>query len=297
MSDGEGKRIPTGFEREILELKLAQLLPTRQLKDAYRQSAKYKALVGSIEEVGLIEPLVVYPQQGDQYLLLDGNVRYYALKQLGIAQAQCLVSTDDESYTYNTKVNRVSPIQAYRMIKKALDAGVPEERIAKALNWSPKTIGQTRSVLSNLCPEAIEVLKDKDVPLLALRLLKRVKPLRQIEIAELMRSTGNYSAPYARMLVLMSGKDQFVEYNNRRKRMEPVRPEDLAKMENELKALERDFQLLDETYARNVMDLTLAKTYLKKLLDNGKVVRFIAQKYPDVLSELQKIVEATSLES
>lgn len=297
MSDVKEPPISTGFERELLELKLEQLLPTKQLKDATKQSTKYRSIVASIEEVGLIEPLVVYPQPNGQYLLLDGNVRFYALKQLEIGKAACLVSTDDEAYTYNTKVNRVAPIQAYRMIKKALEAGVPEERIAKALNWSPKTIANTRSILSNLCPEAIEILKDKDVALLALRELKKVKPLRQIEIAELMRSTGNYKAPYARALVLMSGKDQFVEYNNRRKRMEPVRPEDLAKMEHELKALERDFQLLDETYARNVMDLTLAKTYLKKLLDNGKVVRFIAQKHADVLSELQKIVDSASLEA
>ena len=44
------------------------------------------------------------------------------------------------------------------MIKKALDAGVPEERIAKALSWSANTIANTRSILSNLCPEAIEIL-------------------------------------------------------------------------------------------------------------------------------------------
>jgi hypothetical protein len=193
--------------------------------------------------------------------------------------------------------NRVAPIQAYRMIKKALDAGVPEARIAKALNWSPKTIANTRSILSNLCPEAIEILKDKDIAVDSLRELKKVKPMRQIEIAELMRSTGNYKTPYARALVVMSPKDQLIEYNNSRKRMEPIRPEELAKMEHELKALERDFQLLDETYARNVMDLTLAKTYLKKLLDNGRVVRFLAQKHADLLAEFQKIADSGALEA
>jgi hypothetical protein len=146
------------------------------------------------------------------------------------------------------------------------------------------------------CPEAIEILKDKDIAIDSLRELKKVKPMRQIEIAELMRSTGNYKTPYARALVVMSPKDQLIEYNNTRKRMEPMRPEELAKMEHELKALERDFQLLDETYARNVMDLTLAKTYLKKLLDNGRVVRFWAQKHADLLAEFQKIADSGALE-
>ena len=76
-----------------------------------------------------------------------------------------------------------------------------------------------------------------------------------------------------------------------------ARPEDLARMENELKALEKDFAMLDESYGRNVVDLTVARGYLKKLLDNGKVVRFLAQKYPEILAEFQRVVEAMSLEA
>lgn len=297
MSDERRKAIQHVFEREILQLKHQQLLPTKQLNDSITQSHKYQAIISSIQEVGLIEPLVVFPQANAQYLILDGNMRFHALKQLATEPVACLISTDDEAYTYNKRVNRVAPIQAYRMIKKALDAGVPEERIAKAINWSTKTIAKTRSMLAGLCPEAIEILKDKDVAILALREMKRVKPIRQIEIAELMRAAGNYSEPYARALVARSTDDQLAnDYSGAIRRKAP-RSEELAKMEQELNSLERDFQLLDETYARNVMDLTLAKTYLKKLLDNGRVVRFIAQKHSDVLSELQKIVESGSLES
>jgi hypothetical protein len=67
-------------------------------------------------------------------------------------------------------------------------------------------------------------------------------------------------------------------------------------MENELKALERDFAVIDESYGRNVVDLTLARGYLKKLLDNGKVVRFLNSRYPEFLAEFQRIIEAVSLE-
>lgn len=291
------KAVSTGFKPELLTLKLDQLLPTKQLSEPTRLSPKYKAIVSSIREVGIIEPLMVFPQPDGRYLLLDGNARYYALKDLGLPDAPCLVSTDDEAYTYNTKVNRVSPIQAYRMIKKALDAGVPEDRIAKALNWSPKTVANTRSVLSNLCPEAVEILKDKPVALLGLRELKKVKPMRQIEIAELMRSTGNYASPYCRALVATSAQDQFVDFVGRRKRTAPARPEELARIEHELKARERDFLLLDDTYARNVMDLTLAKTYIKKLLECSRVVRYLAQKQAELLSEFQQILDTSSLET
>ena len=50
----------------------------------------------------------------------------------------CLVSTDDEAFTYNKRVNRIAIIQEHRMILKAIERGVPEERIAKALNIDVK---------------------------------------------------------------------------------------------------------------------------------------------------------------
>ena len=45
------------------------------------------------------------------------------------------------------------------------------------------------------------------------------------------------------------------------------------------------------------MNLTLARGYLKKLFDNGKVVRWLAQRQAEVLGELQKVVDANSLEA
>ena len=102
---------------------------------------------------------------------------------------------------------------------------------------------------------------------------------------------------YAEALVMMAPSDQQVEQAPTKKPTTMTRPEDLARMENELKALEKDFAMLDDAYGRNVVDLTLARGYLKKLLDNGKVVRFLAQKYPEILAEFQRVVEAMSLEA
>ena len=55
----------------------------------------------------------------------------------------------------------------------------------------------SRTVLKDICAEAIELLKDKPVATAALSLFKHVKPLRQIEMAELMNRMGNYGKAYA----------------------------------------------------------------------------------------------------
>lgn len=290
------KQVHAAFAMEPVTVRLEDLLVTRAFDANVKHTTKYKALASSVREVGIIEPPVVHPHKGGKYLLLDGHARIEVLRELGQTEVLCLVSTDDESYTYNHKVNRLAPIQANRMIMKALDAGVAEERLARALNLNVTTIRQNRSLLSDICPEAIEILKDKQIHQAAIRALKKVKPIRQIEIAELMATSGTYTSAYAEALVMITPADLLADLPGAKK-PSAARPEDLTRMENEIKALEKDFALLDESYGRNVVDLTLARGYLKKLLDNGKIVRFLAQRYPEFLAEFQRIVEAVSLEA
>lgn len=131
------------FETERLNLSLDAILPVRQLNDPQKQFIRYKTILASIKEVGVIEPLMVYPQKGrrDQFLLMDGHLRYYALKELGIKDAECLITTEDESYTFNARINRLSPIQEHTMIMKAVKNGVTPKRIASALNLKLRDIG------------------------------------------------------------------------------------------------------------------------------------------------------------
>jgi ParB-like chromosome segregation protein Spo0J len=59
------------------------------------------------------------------------------------------------------------------MILKAIDAEVPEERIAKALNVTARRVRESRSKVADLSPETLEHLKDKPIADMALRLLRR----------------------------------------------------------------------------------------------------------------------------
>ena len=125
-----------GFELRTVRLALDLILPVRQIKDPQKSAGRYRSILTSIKEVGLIEPLVVHPQRDvpGRYLLLDGHIRCAALKELGETEADCIIATDDESYTYNARVNRLNPIQEHKMITKAVQHGVRPERIAAALN-------------------------------------------------------------------------------------------------------------------------------------------------------------------
>ena len=72
-----------GFELRKTQIPIEHILPVRQIKDPINTVRRYKAILVSVKEVGLIEPLMVYCQKDarEKYLLLDGHLRLFALKE------------------------------------------------------------------------------------------------------------------------------------------------------------------------------------------------------------------------
>ena len=284
-----------GFELKKIRLQLDQILPVRQIKDPKKNVVRYSAILESIKMLGIIEPLMVFPQekQAGKFLLLDGHFRYYALRELGQKQADCIVSTDDESFTFNARISRLAPIQEHRMITKAVHNGVKPERIAAALNMTVKKVHATMSLLEGINEEAADLLKDKNICPKAIKILRRVSPVRQIEIAELMVDMNNFTAGYAEALFLGTPKDHLLEQE--KPKSKTLSPEVMAKMEEEMAVLERDFRLAEDSYGTDVLNYTVLQGYVKKLLTNAKVVRFIGSKYNELLPELEKIAATEAL--
>ena len=138
-----------GFDLQTYQVPLDQLLPSKKVVDGVMVTRKYKQIVSSIAEVGLIEPLsVIQPDpEKPEYLLLDGHIRALALKNLGIDVAPCLFAKDDETYTYNHRINRLSTIQEHLMIRRAIERGVSKERLAKAFDVNTNSITRRVNLL------------------------------------------------------------------------------------------------------------------------------------------------------
>ncbi len=289
--------IAIGFDSDMVTLRIDQIVPIKVVANTLQKSSKYKQILSSIREVGVIEPPVVVPEgkSKERFILLDGHMRIEALKELGSDEVVCLISSDDEAFTYNKHVNRISPIQEHRMIRRAVERGVPEEKIAKALCLDVKSIVMKRKLLDGICPEASEMLKDKMVANGVFPILKRMKAYRQIDAITLMNDTGTYSVSYAKALLAATPKDQLVE-PDKPKRIKGLDAEQMARMESEMASLQREYRLIEENYGTDVLNLTLAKGYLGSLLGNARVVRYLAQHHPEMLSEFQKITEITSLD-
>lgn len=67
-------------------------------------------------------------------------------------------------------------------------------------------------------------------------------------------------------------------------------------MQWEMETLQRDLQAHKDTYGQNFLNLVIVRGYLSRLLDNGRVVRFLSNHHSDLLNAFQQVVESTSLE-
>jgi ParB-like chromosome segregation protein Spo0J len=292
MSENRGK---VAFEMRMREVELTRLLPTKVVKNP-QNLKRYDAIVNSIPELGLIEPLMVYPQAGggENWLVLDGHLRLLAVKQLGWKTVEVIVASEDERYTYNGRVNRLPPIQAHKMIVKAVRNGVKPERIAKALSMPMKTVSALINLLDDINPEATELLKDKHMTPEAIRLLRKVTGVRQIEIAEVLVSANNFTKSYVEALVLSTSRDQMVSPQEEKKKA-GLSAGELARMEREMESLERDFKSIEANYTENMMSLTLARGYIKRLLENNRVLHHLREHHSDLLTEFEAIAAAETV--
>jgi hypothetical protein len=152
-----------GFDLETYQIPLVTLMPSKRIPDGVMSTRKYKQIVSSIHEIGLIEPLSViqHDPAKSEFILLDGHRRVQALKDLGVHKAPCLLAKDDETYGYNHRINQ----------------------------------------LEGICPDAIERLQDKQFMLDVTRVLRNMKAAPQAEAVELMVASNTIAVAHANALL------------------------------------------------------------------------------------------------
>lgn len=289
--------VALGFIPEPLTVPVGNILPSKRLSAGVPISRKFRQIKSSIEEVGMIEPLSVTAADitSGQHVLLDGHLRLAALLDLQFETATCLVATDDESYTFNNRVNRLSTIQEHHMIRRAVERGVSPERLAKALAVDVSQILKRMALLDGICAEAAELLKDRQFSPELVRALRKMKTTRQVECVELMTAANSLTVAYAEALLVATPASQLID-GKKPKKLTGVGPEQMAKMEREMSNLQGQYKLVEQTYGQDVLNLVLAKGYLARLLDNASVQQYLRSQYSDLFVEIQTIVDTIALD-
>jgi len=292
------KSIRHAFLAKPLMLKIADLLPSKQLHPKVFATPKYRQIRASIREIGLIEPLSVTPvdRESGCHKILDGHIRLHIVDELGHLEVACLVATDIEAFTYNRYVNRLSSVQEHLMIRRALDRGISVEKLSVALCINVSLLNKKGSLLEGICPEAAAMLENRtfspDLP----SALRRMKPARQIESVGLMIAANRVTLGCARALLVGTPPEMLAE-GKRPLRSCALSPNQKANMEHEMSVLQADYKLAESTLGLDVLNLMLARAYVAKLIANARVRKYMVRQFPEVLEEFTRLVELESVDA
>ena len=229
------------------------------------------------------------------HVVLDGNVRMLALQELQFNDAPCLIAVDDENYTYNNRVNRLSTIQEHLMIKRAVERGVTPSRLSESLSVDVEHIMRKLNLLDGICSEAVRLLRDKQFSVKLSPVLRKMKSIRQVECVELMVATDNITVAYANALLVATSANMLIN-NEKPKKVKGISPEQMSAMEREMLNVEKQFKILEHSYGQDVLNLVLVKGYLTRLIDREEVARFLTRNHPDLFHEFTSIANTTSLD-
>ncbi|WP_457337170.1 plasmid partitioning protein RepB C-terminal domain-containing protein [Rhizobacter sp. P5_C2] len=281
-----------------LELELGQLHSNKALPQSVLSSAKYRQILESIRAVGLLDPLVIVPRPQDEgggYSVLDGLLRKAALTEVDLTRALCRVLTDCEGLSYNRQVNRLSAVQEHRLIIRAADGGASMETLSQALGISVESIRDRLRMLDGICPEAVQLLADKPATRGLFHALQRMKPSRQIDVAQTTIDLQNYSVKFS-LVMLHATPAELLTEDAQSRRQVNTSTEARHHLQREMAAVQSNAKQLGGTYGPNCLQLVVVKSYILALLENAKIVGWLARNRGDFLRELQSIAEIEMLD-
>lgn len=124
--------------------------------------------------------------------------------------------------------------------------------------------------------------------------LKRMKPIRQIESAEYMRATNTYSILFAKSLLTMTHPDFLVEQHaNKNAQTKAIVAQKM--LEQETDSLLQSLKSVEQSYGTDILTLSISCGYILRLLRSVKVDRYLEMHHPGILIELRSLVSEVKL--
>ena len=286
-----GNIIALGFDMMGIDVPLQYIVPQKVITVALRATRKYRQIASTIRHIGIIEPIIIYPAEDKPgyYRLIEGHLRYDVLHQTGATHAFCLIAKDDEGFTYNHKVNRLSPIQEHYMILKVLDRGVSEEEIATVLDVNVALIRSKRDLLRGICPDAVKLMHEHPFTPGALRVIRKMNPYRQIYVAKHMIVQANYSEKLANQMLLITPPEQLNDHS-KPAYLKDISLDTVRRMSDEIENSRIQQEDVGEKLGVTSIQLNRASSYFEKLLKNPLVERHLAKHHPEELAELLQVL-------
>ncbi|CDX11731.1 RepB plasmid partition [Mesorhizobium plurifarium] len=140
-----------------------------------------------------------------------------------------------------------------------------------------------------ICPGVLDLLRDCTGPAGLFTLLRLVLPIRQMEIVRLMIARGPISLNYVKMLVALTRPSLLVKDIHPVHELSSLSEDRRAEMECELAKLSGAFLDALDRRGPASLELVAARRYFDRLMDNSRVVRYLARNFPGHFEEFHNL--------
>jgi ParB family chromosome partitioning protein len=148
----------SGALPKLVELDVAIVGPNQYQPRKHLDDGQLTELAGSIEQHGLLQPIVVKAEEGGGYMLVAGQRRLEAFRRLGRDRIPALITTgrgDELALVENLQRADLNPIdeaEALHALKERY--GYTQDQLAKVMAKAKSTISELLGLAS--LPEAIK---------------------------------------------------------------------------------------------------------------------------------------------
>lgn len=169
--------------------------------------------------------------------------------------------------------------------------------MARAFSVNLSTINSRINLLHGICPKAVELLQDHQFTPNVTRHLGKMKAARQVEAVELMIAANTITAAHADALLKATPPEQRTDYL-------PPKPDEtkgdplqqIVKLEREMSQVQEKYKRAEESYGPELLNLVVAKGYLKKVLENDAVRAYVGRNAPEILEQFELVLNTVSME-
>jgi ParB family transcriptional regulator, chromosome partitioning protein len=272
------------------DIPFGELVPLNERNINLKSSRGYHRLLATINAVGLIEPLAVYPENG-HYVILNGYLRYKACEELKVATLPCIIYQDKEAYTFNRMVNNLSGFQERRMLHKSLEK-IDEKTVAKAFGMTTIRHRLAPNLLKDVHTQIAKAFEQDVISRTCVMEIAAVKPQRQLEILKEMKAKRNFGPTFLRALVL--GTPESKRNPDRPLRKPWVKdPAKRKALVTRLDEASKQHDFYSALYRRYSADLLKMCFHVRQLITNASLSAYLEEKHPEILGNLKQIIAET----
>ena len=172
------------------------------------------------------------------------------------------------------------------MLIEALDNGLSEKRIAATPRVDIDEIRRKRAMLTGIDPDALKLLHTRKVSAKTFSLLRKMKPLRQLQAAEHMIANSVFSTSFVRALLYATSSDLLVNQSKARKRT-GLPEATKAAFAQESDTLLKDLKALEAQLGKEALTLIVFRGYIRRLLRSASTKRYLHRKHRELLGALE----------